>query len=145
MYKIESNISIYMCVCSIGKFIFVFLKLMVWLYIKCCYVCWFICWEFFNLIILCDICYWKVNNDKGVIKGDFIFCKIIFYCILYLFIVSKLIRLYWFVDIIKKWKSYWRVVLLLYWVRVDYFNVYICRFIGKYFIIWCSYNYNFNV
>lgn len=34
LYKIESNIRIYMCVCSVGKFIFVFLKLMVWLYIN---------------------------------------------------------------------------------------------------------------
>lgn len=86
-----------------------------------------------------------LNNDKGATKGDSISRKIIFYCILYLSIVSKSIRLYWLVDTIKKWKSYWRVVLSLYRVRVDYSNVYTCRPIGKYFITWRSYNYNFNV
>lgn len=112
---------------------------------KCWYVRRPICRELFNLITLRDTCHRKVNNDKGATKGDSISRKIIFYCILYLSIVCKSIRLYWLVDTIKKWKSYWRVVLSLYRVRVDYSNVYTCRPIGKYFITWRSYNYNFNV
>lgn len=114
------------------------MKSTAWSHTKCCYVRRPICRELFNLITLRDTCHRKVNNDKGATKGDSISRKIIFYCILYLSIVSKSIRLYWLVDTIKKWKSYWRVVLSLYRVRVDYS-------IGKYFITWRSYNYNFNV
>lgn len=62
----------------------------------------------------------RQRGDQG---GDSISRKIIFYCILYLSIVSKSIRLYWLVDTIKKWKSYWRVVLSLYRVRVDYISL----------------------